>query len=170
MSWWAVPGRAPPTLPYLAAPRWTMEEEMANLFSELWSNSDLVVILGDQGRALGHQKPSFEECFAIDSSDSESRKADGLRGVLTLMVKGKIPAGRRPTVKINDRIVGTIASQPAAEHSHWFHEAVDIGRGILEAGQNKIEIGPEQQPDRSAESGWDSLQIRDVICHFQEGK
>lgn len=140
---------------------------MPNLFDELWLNSDLVAIMGDQNRTIGHSQPAFEKRFHISAGDAETQEPQIAAAVLTFMIRGLAQTEQQPVVTVNSRQVGVIAPYPDVDRRHWFPQAISISSGVLAQGDNEIEIGVMDPPDPAAENGQDAFQIRDLICHYQ---
>jgi hypothetical protein len=143
------------------------EENVSGLLDELWSSSDLVVIVGDQDRTIGNGHPCLAARFRIEVTGAgvEGPKIAG--AVLTLMVRGLTAAGQQPVVKINHRPVGVLPPYPGADRRHWFSEAIGVGAGVLQEGENEIEIRAAGLPDPPPGDVPAGFQIRDLICHYQ---
>lgn len=140
---------------------------MPNLFDELWSNSDLVSIVGSRNRTISNSGPPFEKRFHISAGDAETQEPKIAAAVLTFMIRGLAETKQQPVVKVNDREIGVIPLYPDVEGRHWFPEAISIGSGVLAQGDNRIEIGVLQPPDPAAANADDGFQIKDLVCHYR---
>ena len=140
---------------------------MSGLLDELWSSSDLVVIVGDHDRTIGNGHPCLEARFHIEATGGGVEDSKIAGAVLTLMVRGLTAAGQQPVVKVNRRPVGVLPPSPGADRRHWFSEAIGVGAGVLREGENEIEIRAASQPDPSPGDASAEFQIRDLICHYQ---
>jgi hypothetical protein len=140
---------------------------MSSLLDALWHSRDLVVIVGSQDRATGKEHGLLEERFHIEVTNAEVESSKIAGAVLTLIVRGLAAGGQHAVVEVNDRPVGVLCEYPGVEREHWFPEALSVGEDVLRAGENEIEVRAAGLPDPSAGGVSGSVQIRDLICHYQ---
>lgn len=131
--------------------------------------SDFQVIQGDSSRRIGDGAIVWEKNF-----NTGGRTANG-NAVLMLMVKGLTYSTEPVTVKINNKKVGSIfpyrlptKAERDATAQHWHTQIINIGGGILNSGNNELQMEAVGFPEATGTNAFDDFFVRDVICFFQQ--
>lgn len=124
--------------------------------------SDIKVIQGDAIRRIGDGATLWEKTFNTGGRHS------GGHAILMLMVKGLTAANSDVDVLINNRKVGVIEHYNGADRNHWFTQIVNIGGGILNDGNNDLQIQAVSYPGAGAGDLFDDFFLKDVVCTFQQ--
>lgn len=124
---------------------------------------DIKVIQGDAARRIGDGGVTlWEKTF-----NTGGRHAGG-EAVLMLMVKGLTSANTDVDVLINNTKVGVIEHYNGADSSHWFTQIINIGGGILNNGNNELQIQAVSFPGAGPGNLFDDFFVKDVVCTFQQ--
>ena len=123
---------------------------------------DLQVIQGDAVRRIGDGAALWQKNFKTGGRHS------GGDAILMLMVAGLTATKSDVDVRINHKSVGKIEHYKGADGRHWFSQIINIGGGILNNGDNEIEIRAVSWPGASASNLFDDFYIKDVVCIFQQ--
>ena len=123
---------------------------------------DLQVIQNDVTQKIGDGAMIWEKIF-----NTGGRYPNG-NAVLMFMVQGLTSTNSDVNIKINNKVVGVIENYKGANANHWFSQIVDIGEGILENGDNEIQIEAVSWSGASSNNLFDDFRIKDVICIFQQ--
>jgi len=120
---------------------------------------DFVVIVGEEAVTIGDRNPVWETTFRIQGHPRPTQ------AFLIFNVKHLTYADM--TVSINEREVGVIHHHENWQvfQNHWFTQMINIGGGILEAGDNTIQIAAMRlPPDPASDNEYDDFNLKDVIC------
>ena len=123
--------------------------------------SDFVVIQGDSNRRVGDGATLWEKNFNTGGRHS------GGAAILMFMVKGLTVAEKDVDVKINNTSVGKIFRYNGANANHWFTQIINIGSGILNNGNNELQIEAIDYEGGGSDH-FDDFYLRDVVCFFQQ--
>lgn len=123
---------------------------------------DIQVIQGDASRRIGDGASLWEKTFNTGGRHS------GGKAILMLMVKGLTATDTTVDVKINNKSVGKIFNYNGAPSSHWFTQIINIGSGILNNGDNELQIEAVSWPGAKPGNIFDDFYVRDVVCIFQQ--
>lgn len=124
--------------------------------------SDFTVIQGDVNRRVGDGATLWEKTF------NTGGRHPGGQAILTLMVKGLTETNSDVDVKINNVSVGKIFHYKGANPNHWFSQTINIGGGILNNGDNELQLEAVTWPGATPNNLFDDFFLRDVVCFFQQ--
>ena len=124
---------------------------------------DIQVIQGDSTKRLGDGGATvWEKTFNTGGRHS------GGKAILMFMVKGLTATNSDVTIEINGTNVGKIEHYNGADSRHWFTQIVNIGSGVLNNGNNELQIQAVSWPGARAGDIYDDFWIKDVVCIFQQ--
>ncbi len=119
---------------------------------------DFQVIQGDSSRRIGDGAIIWEKTF------NTGGRTSGGKAILMLMVKGLTYATEPVDVKINNTSVGKIfpyrwptKAERDAAANHWHTQIINIGGGILNDGNNELQIEAVSYPEATGSNAFDDI-------------
>lgn len=128
--------------------------------------SNFTLIVGDQPVGIGDSQPVWEQKFSTPDRDSN------YPAILMFNIRGLTYATKTVEVKINEKIVGTIApyATPDAQRNifatNWQMQTVALVGADIKNGVNEIQINAVGFPGSSESNKYDNFEIKDVICFY----
>lgn len=87
-------------------------------------------------------------------------------GFLLMQVRG-LTLNQPAVVLLNGIQVGVLPPTPGGDGSFWYTHMVAFGGGLINDGNNELEIQAPPNPT-SASDHFDDLNVRNIVCFFHQ--
>ena len=90
------------------------------------------------------------------------------KAYLTLMLQHMTATLQNAVVKVNNSKVGELFNSKDGNALHWQTQMIVFDGGILNDGNNTIDVFPVDSANPSPGETRDDFNIREVVCHFHK--